>query len=435
MTLQLSEFTQVMEIDPETHLLYNSLFLKPIRVIGSDFSMEKLEHLPKDASEILEKHHILVNPGDDERVLQKILSLRKKPAINTCVLLLTERCNLRCRYCFIEKNLACKSKQSTMSRETAIKALHYFARINKGETPSLVLYGGEPLLNKPVISSILEELDEMVKYGEIPPTRVSINTNGTLIDDETAALFKKHGVTVSISLDGTRQQNADRIQADGSESYDAVLKGISICRNHGVKYGISVTATPKLLSDYREGIEQIGSLCPSKVGINPLLAAGPLYPEYGKDLCDMMIESKSILNGMGVEEDRLTDRLGYLENRRFKYHDCSAAKGEQIGIVPDGSIGICHEFIGTRDFFIGHIDSEEDIYQNGYLTYWVNRTPFNMEQCRKCPAIAICGGGCPANAFQNESDLYGLDVTCCGTSKRLLEWYFENNPTNTELRL
>lgn len=435
MELEISEFVHTIDLSAKEHILFNSLFLKPVKIVGDDFTTDRLKDLAEEQKRILADHHILVAPGEDNRIFDRIRSLRKKPAINTCVLVLTEKCNMRCRYCFIEKNLACRPNQSSMSEETALKALRYFSKVNRSDSPSLVLYGGEPLVNRKVIETVLNEIEKMAENGELPRPRISINTNGTLIDEATARMFADHGVTVSISLDGTREQNRDRIFADGTETYDRVIEGIRNCEKYGVKYGISVTATPRLVSDYKEGIREIGMLRPTKVGINPLLAAGPLYPGYGKDVCDMMIESKRLLNDMGVEEDRLTDRLTYLENRRIKYHDCSAAKGEQIVIVPDGSVGICHEFIGSRDFFIGHIDSDKDVYENANLLYWVNRTPFNMEQCRHCPAIAVCGGGCPANAFQNEGDLYALDVNCCGTSERLLEWYFEQNPPDTVILL
>ncbi len=436
MSLGLSEFAHSIEVASDDHIVFNSLFLKPVRVVGEGFDMQRLPDLAPDKASVLAEHHILVEPGTDDKVLGRLRALCRKPSINTCVLVLTEKCNLRCRYCFIEKNLSCRKEQRSMEPDMAKRALRYFARVNRGDSPSIVLYGGEPLVNRKVLGIVLEEIDAMVAEGALPRTRVSINTNGTLLDDDAARLLAEHGVTVSVSLDGGRRHNSDRVFKDGSESYDAVLEGIAACRRHGVKYGISVTATPRALGDYAEGIREIGSLKPSKVGINPLLAAGELPPGYGEAVCDMMFESKRILNSMGVDEDRLTDRLGYLESRCVKYHDCSAAKGEQIVIAPDGSVGICHEFLGSRDFFFGHVDSDEDIYSGDTLNYWVGRTPLNMEQCRRCPALAVCGGGCPANALQNTGDLYGLDLNCCGLSRRLIERYFsENRSTEVELRL
>ena len=208
---------------------------------------------------------------------------------------------------------------------------------------------------------------------------------------------------------------------------DDMISGIEKCQKNGVKYGISITATPHLVRDYDTCIAEISKLKPIKVGINPLLSAGVLYEDYGRDVCDMMYAFKDNLEKYDIGEDRLTDRLEYLKKRRIKYHDCSAARGEQIVITPDGSVGLCHEFIGSREFFIGTIYDDIDFENNRVVKNWTRRSPLFMEECLECPALVICGGGCPANALQNEGDIMLLDKNCCGLSKRLLERFFMDN--------
>lgn len=426
----LSKYSHIVPISPAKSVVFNSLFMEGILVehpnCKTDDLSSKLISVSDQNLAVLKSAHIISNIFWDENVKKICKERIAPPRINTCVLVLTEKCNLRCRYCFIEKNLSCRTTCDSMSTEVASQAIEYFSKqVSNNDIVSIILYGGEPLMNFDAISIIINTIKKLQKQNKLPSEiHISINTNGTLITEEIAKYFSDHNVTVSISIDGNRFHNRDRVYPNNKESFDDVIKGLKICRNNHVKYGISITATPDLLKNYKDCIDFVKNLNPLKVGINPLLAAGELYPEYGRDFCDMMIYAKKVLNECEIEEDRLTDRLIYLKSRCIRYHDCSAAKGEQIVITPDGSVGICHEFIGSRDFFISDIWSDDLLSNNAELNNWTLRTPILTDECQNCMALGICGGGCPANAYNIYGDLMKIDKNCCGTSKRLVEWYF-----------
>lgn len=90
----------------------------------------------------------------------------------------TERCNLNCDYCYVNK------KPKTMSLETAGKAFDYFKKkfeniqFQKGEI-HIGFHGGEPLLNFPVIHFLTEAFKK--EYGD-KIRYFSLTTNGTIYD-------------------------------------------------------------------------------------------------------------------------------------------------------------------------------------------------------------------------------------------------------------
>lgn len=428
----LSKYTHIIHLSSTESVIFNSLFMEGILVRHPNCEPECVLSAITSTNDnnlnILRSAHVINNPIWDDKIKELCVKHIHPPKINTCVLVLTERCNLCCRYCFIEKNLSCKEGSSSMTPEIASQAIEYFSKqITNIDETSIILYGGEPLMNPQALYSAIKTIEYLQNEGQFPlETHISINTNGTLINEEIAEYLSNHNITVSISIDGDCHQNKDRLYHDGRESFNDVIEAIRICQRHSVKYGISITATPKLLKDYKSSIDFVKCLSPSKVGINPLLAAGELYSEYGEDLLNMMVYAKTILNEHGIEEDRLTDRLTYLESRCIKYHDCSAANGEQIVITPDGSVGICHEFVGSRDFFISNIWSEEPLSENENLKKWILRTPILMDECEDCIALGVCGGGCPANAYNIYGDIMNVDRNCCGTSKELVKWYFKD---------
>lgn len=103
--------------------------------------------------------------------------------------------------------------------------------------------------------------------------------------------------------------------------------------------------------------------------------------------------------------------------------DCGAAGGGQIVIAPDGQVGICHGYLGSRKHFATTVDDETfDPRNDPVFIEWSRRSPLNMDACRECPALGICGGGCPLNADFEEGSIWGLDKRFCVHCKTTLEW-------------
>ena len=70
----------------------------------------------------------------------------------------------------------------------------------------------------------------------------TIQTNGTLIDDEWAAFFKEHDFLVGISIDGPREiHDAYRVNKGGKGSFDQVMRGLGYLRDAGVEWNALTT--------------------------------------------------------------------------------------------------------------------------------------------------------------------------------------------------
>jgi DNA-binding LacI/PurR family transcriptional regulator len=105
------------------------------------------------------------------------------PRITTAMLVVTHDCNLRCRYCFVDKN-PCK-----MTYETA-KAAAEFVIKNAEEdkvTPGINFFGGEPML---MWDSIIVPLVNWVRHEYKKPFHFGITTNGTLLNEERIQFMK-----------------------------------------------------------------------------------------------------------------------------------------------------------------------------------------------------------------------------------------------------
>lgn len=123
---------------------------------------------------------------------------------------LTERCNLRCRYCY-----APHREVQDMTLQTARQAMALGKRLTPpGEICGIAFFGGEPLL-------CWELLQRVVLEGG---HRFKVTTNGTLLTDERLDWLVAHHVLVAMSLDGTAlAHDAHRRGPDGQGSHALAL--------------------------------------------------------------------------------------------------------------------------------------------------------------------------------------------------------------------
>ena len=111
------------------------------------------------------------------------------------VLNISNACNLRCKYCYANGG-SYQSDEGMMSREVAEYALDLFYK--KYEKIQMIqLFGGEPLMNLPLVEYVCNYVVEKKKN-----TRIGLVTNGTLISEEFVRLVKKYNIMVTISYDG-----------------------------------------------------------------------------------------------------------------------------------------------------------------------------------------------------------------------------------------
>jgi len=71
----------------------------------------------------------------------------------------------------------------------------------------------------------------------------------------------------------------------------------------------------------------------------------------------------------------------------------------------------------------------------GIFDGWRKRSPFFMEQCFSCEAIAICGGGCPASAELKIGSRWNINERICPHSKLFLEWMIWDIYSHSEQKI
>lgn len=146
--------------------------------------------------------------------------MRELPKITSAMLVVTHGCNLRCRYCFVQKE---PQRMALSTAKDAARFLMANAVASGGGTPEINFFGGEPMLE---FDTVIKPLVEWVHDELGKPFRFSITTNGTLLTDERIRFMQRHGFGLLLSMDGNAPvQDYNRPCADGKGSF-TILKPI-----------------------------------------------------------------------------------------------------------------------------------------------------------------------------------------------------------------
>lgn len=375
--------------------------------------------------------NLVVPEGYDEpKYLEEVRSsILRGPSFDVLFMLLTDACNLACTYCFINGSKPDGYRNSMMSVVTARASIDAFERWKAPEgEKSVVFYGGEPLLNMSVFVATLEHLERKIKEGAFSSDvdRILI-TNGTLIDEETARLIVRHKVFPYVSIDGPPElHNRQRPTKGGGRSYEMAAAGLQNLRTVGIDPGISITVTDEMLDTLPETLEWLAvNLAVKAVGFNMLESIpGRRYfgDDYGERFADTLLQCQEVCDRYGIYEERVMRKAKQFAKREIYVFDCAAC-GEQLTIAPDGQVGVCQGFVGTREFFSGNVhDPSYDPRIDPIFVKWSGISPIAHTECYDCPALGLCGGGCPRNPYLQGKGVNGIDTRFCAHVLKTQEW-------------
>lgn len=151
----------------------------------------------------------------------------------------TDRCNLRCRYCMAE-HMQFLPKQDILTLEEIVQLGDIF--IARG-VRRIRLTGGEPLVRRGV-GQLFKDLGSRIGSGL---EEVTLTTNGVLLAQFARLLADSGARRVNVSLDSRRPERFSHITRGGDLA--GVLRGIVAARDVGLKVKINMVALAGLNDD------------------------------------------------------------------------------------------------------------------------------------------------------------------------------------------
>ncbi len=317
---------------------------------------------------------------------------------------------MSCSYCFyLEKKSLYRHHFSNDPHMWAMEedVLRDFIRKYIDESPSrdvhFIWQGGEPLLSGlERFRHIVELQDEYAGTHQILNT---LQTNGTLIDDDWVRFFRDHRFTVGLSIDGPAEMN-DIIRKGGAASQ--VLEAARALNAAGVSL-VSLTCVHARNRDHgadvyeflREAgftVQQYIPIVPRKPGMKDALLPG----DYARFLLDIY--------GIWVARD-----VGSVFVQPFDLaleawmgqptHLC--VFNRSCGAVPviekNGDLYSCDHFVDA-EHRIGNIqqDSLMSMMTSPRQEAFAAEKSRNLHpDCHSCPWLFACHGGCPKDRIKD----------------------------------
>ncbi len=306
---------------------------------------------------------------------------------------LTERCNLRCRFCYV-----C-DRSAGIRQETEKTAREWLQMIRQAVDSGMLtctFTGGEPFIR--------EDFEEIYCKAYDMGLRLIVFTNATLIGErEIAFLSKRKPDYLSISLYGATEESYRELCGTGG-GFHRVAEAIDLLLGAGLNVELKTLALHPLLHEY-EAIGQFAAEhhCPVKIDVY----LGPCRDD-----------PQLLLDKWRIPASKVRFVLDSLKNGYD--HPLKHANGEiHHAPGPQASIPAIPCMAGRRNFMITHdgrmlgcptlTEFETYPFTQGFQTAWVQlremvqHAPCCLD-CATCPDFEACYL-CPANRMKETGSI------------------------------
>lgn len=331
----------------------------------------------------------------------------------------THRCNLSCAYCYNEDARGTIMEISVL-RRVIEETFSFVAALPGNPSIDFIWHGGEPLLAGldffRAVVKIEKEVSGKIGYAN------SVQTNGTLLNEEWVGFLKEESFDVSLSIDGPlRVNDATRYYSQSIGAFNDIMKGISLLRKYALPHGVCVVLSRSNI-DKVEEIHRFLVAEKLQFNIIPLtrsgkaavsfedLGLGPAEyasawiklfdlwfdtaPQDYVSCTDFVRKARSIIIG------RPTDCIGQ--------EQCGTG---HISTDQDGCVYPCATLSGEQEWAYGNIrrHSLAEV-MSGSAAREVCRRKADPH-CSRCKWQHICHGGCMARSLKffgtyNRRDYY-----------------------------
>ena len=348
--------------------------------------------------------------------------------------LTTLQCNFACDYCIQGDHGDHNLFANKMSMETAERVADWIGQRLTEVRPGkfvLTFFGGEPLLNLPVVYFLAERCHELSEAAGVK-FQISIITNGLLLTPDVVDRLLPFGLTgVKITLDGDRDtHNRMRPLRGRQGTFDRILSNVKqVAHKVGIAIGgnfdeSSVDSFPALLDFLREQefADQI-----TRVNFKPIIKTTPAPPAMPKGFIPLTAvggNNKPLggacMTTAGAGGGSVCDSCNFVAEKmpflrdEVRKHGFPTDDGVHMGpceihrkhahaISPDGSLFACPGFAAESTQSIGHVDGLSEEWRTSAKTRFDALAAY--KNCGDCSFIPVCAGGCSVAAHVELGDL------------------------------
>jgi radical SAM protein with 4Fe4S-binding SPASM domain len=289
---------------------------------------------------------------------------------------------------------------------------------------SIAVFGGEPFVR----SDIIEIIGEIAKY----PINISINTNGTLIDEAMAKELARFRAAFTVSLDGSNSSIVEKIRGKGV--FEKTIKAIELLKKLNKQILISTTVMGLNYRDLPE-IARLGK----EMGVNGVRFNHLFYINNAECFIDSLaISADQALEAVSTLEQMNEKYGGFISGSflqvtqmikeikegkkpevfepslKLEVKPCGAAK-TKCAIKPNGDVVPCELLWNTpagniRDKSLREIWKESQVMNQFRETFFLTKK--EIGSCMDCEYRFICYTGHRCNPYYYPGGITSKNLFC-----------------------
>ena len=345
------------------------------------------------------------------------------------------KCNLDCDYCYyLEKENLYEKKNPVMSEDLLERFVKQYIESQTMSEIMFTWHGGETLMRP--LSFYKRAIELQKQYARGRRIENSIQTNGTLLNDDWCRFFKENNFLVGISIDGPKEFH-DEYRRDkmGRPSFHRVMRGIELLKKHEVEFNCLAVVNDYNVDyplEFYNFFKEIGcqyiQFTPiverirKDNTISLLKLATARQRAHEADLAHYSVPADKWGSFLcAIFDEWVKDDVGKIFIQIF---DSTLANwvGEQPGVCTmaktcghagamefNGDVYSCDHFV-FPEYRLGNINSKSltsMMYSDEQLKFGNDKFDSLPKQCRECDFLFACYGECPKNRFIK--DKYGND--------------------------
>lgn len=311
---------------------------------------------------------------------------------------LTEKCNLKCIFCYNSQNPIISDK-----------VFDIIERLKEYGVLEVILTGGEPMTH-PQFNKILQKCCE---YFD----KVMVQTNGTLIDASTVKLFADKGVYgVNVSLHGNDTLHEKLTLVSGS--FQKAYSALNLLVKGGINTASNFVLTSKNVHYFPKALNMLYEL-----GVNGMTLTRFTPTGVGANSKCLSITIDQLIEVLNYSDEFLRNkRKGFyvflansvpncaLPEHLKHYSEYCHFGASRFYIDVNGNVLMC----GMSRLKIGNVLEERFQSMKAKSEIYCNHICENdvPSYCQKCSHFSVCHGGCRAAALAYSGKINGADPYC-----------------------
>ena len=311
----------------------------------------------------------------------------------------THRCNLNCWYCY--------DKQYHIAEDMDLAMVETIAKfaVNTSRDVWWIWHGGEPLMMP--LEFYMAAHDILNANGI---HRVSMQTNGTLLDEPTILKFRDWNWSYSISFDGATN---DLSRGNTQKILSALLLSKTLYRPVGIIKTVTETNVDSLVADYDYIKPYVSAFDFNRVFQTNTTKSFALVDKFMSQYHKLFDKWSNDPSPIMIRP--FAEHLNYLLGKTHYLCSYSGKCLESyICVNPNGDLFPCDCWY-PDEFCYGNISefpSYEQVHKTNTHAKLLTLMETRKASCQSCDIFDFCHGGCNASAILTSGGIRPESIEC-----------------------